>query len=207
MAQQTLSTLTIKRLAGDAKLMKKDPILQIDVYPDETNQLIWYFCIAGEPNSKYEGGYFIGRIRHNPEYPLKAPEVQMLTPSGKFHINNPICLTNTAYHPEAWSSSWTIHAFLLGFISFWDDDKSTGIGHLNENASSCKRYAADSIAYNLKHHKDVYSKFQRFVETDDDGQYLTTKPYHIIEAELNSENERKAKKKADKAASKANADD
>ncbi len=163
----TIGIICKKRLIGDIKLLKKDPHEYIDVSPDENDILTWYFLIKGPNNSDYKGGYFIGKLMHNPEYPLKPPDFMMLTPSGRFEIGKKICLSNTGYHSNEWSAMWTVHATLTGFLSIMLDDKEDGISHIHESKNLKEFYSQDSVEYNKKHHKELIKKFTRFL--DDNG--------------------------------------
>ena len=87
-----LSPLTIKRLANDLKLLTKEPLDCMDAFPKENNQLEWDFLIIGPKDTDYYNGHYLGKIIHNPEYPAKAPDFIMLTPSGRFKIGAKICL-------------------------------------------------------------------------------------------------------------------
>ena len=92
--ERTISKICTKRLNGDLRLLAKEPLDNIETYPDEDNILIWYFLIKGPEDSPYNNGLYIGKILHNPEYPLKPPDFMMLTPNGRFSINKKICILN-----------------------------------------------------------------------------------------------------------------
>ena len=157
-----------KRLIGEIRLLKKDPHKYIDVAPDENDILTWYFLIKGPEFSDFAGGYYIGKIMHNPEYPLKPPDFMMLTPSGRFMINQKICLSNTGYHSEEWSAMWNIHAILTGLLSIMLDDKEHGIAHIFNSQDERKVYAMTSMEYNKKNHLDILKRFTRFIDQDGD---------------------------------------
>ena len=52
----------------------------------------------------------------------------MVTKNGKFEPNVSICLTISEHHPESWDPVWTVRALVVGFISFFISDESTGVG-------------------------------------------------------------------------------
>ena len=162
----TLSVLTLKRLAGDLKLLKKEPLEYIDTYPDEQNILLWWFVVKGPEDSPYRGGYFIGQIQHNKDYPIKPPELIMITPNGRFAVDLKICLTNSSYHPESWTAAWNMRLFLIGFLSIMMDNTSTGIAHLSDCDSVKARpiFAKKSIEFNMANYKHIWTKFSRFVD-------------------------------------------
>ena len=161
-----LSPLTQKRILGDIKFLNKHQSEFVDAYPDEQNMLIWYFLIRGI--DEYAGGWYIGKIIHDREYPLKAPDVQMLTPSGRYTININLCLSFTKFHPEQWSSLWNVRHLLDGLHSNMNDDKTSeqGIGYIKCSPEERAIYAKESIDYNLAHYQTIYKNFSRFVNID-----------------------------------------
>ncbi|AYV81268.1 MAG: ubiquitin-conjugating enzyme E2 [Harvfovirus sp.] len=161
-----VSTITRKRLIGELKMLQKEPLELIDTYPDDKDSLLWYFLLRGPEDSEYKGGFFIGKVLHNPEYPIKAPDFMMLTPTGRFEIEKKICLTNSGYHAETWSAVWNMKTILLGFLSIMADDTTHGISHIHESKPMRKAHAEESVRYNMKYHKDVWLRFDRFVKMD-----------------------------------------
>lgn len=165
-AASTISKITQKRLTGELKLLKKDPLELIDAFPDEKDCLKWYFLLRGPDFTDYKNGFYLGIVLHDPEYPLKPPNFMMLTPNGRFEINKKICLTNSGYHQENWTSAWNMKNMLLGFISIMADDSTTGLSHIKMSAEERKKLAAESGDYNLKNYKNIWTKFDRFVKLD-----------------------------------------
>jgi hypothetical protein len=106
---------------------------------------------------------------HSPEYPLKGPDYMMLTPNGRFTPDKKICLTNSAYHPESWSAMWNIRNMLDGFLSVMVADQDGGISHIRRTTDSPKirkKYADESVAYNLKNYPTIFKKFGKFINED-----------------------------------------
>jgi ubiquitin-protein ligase len=161
----SLSRLTIKRLKGDLKLLRKDPPEYIEAFPDSENVLIWYFLVKGPDFSDFNGGYYIGKIMHDKEYPLKPPDFMMLTPNGRFDIGKKICLSNSGYHSNEWSAMWTIKAILTGFLSIMLDDKEKGISHVYQSKSIRETLAKKSIKYNNDNYPDIVKKFKRLLDS------------------------------------------
>lgn len=166
MSQPTISLLTKKRLRQDFKLLHKEPDSYFEAYPREDNILEWDFLIKGPKDSHYTGGYYVGKIMHNPEYPLKPPDFMMRTPSGRFDIEKKICLTNSGYHSSDWSPMWTIHAILAGFLSIMLDDVDNGISHIKQSKEARVIMANNSIEFNKKYLGDVIKKFTRFLDEE-----------------------------------------
>ena len=76
----------------------------------------------GARGSPYEGGYFHGKLKFPPEYPLKPPSILMLTPSGRFKPNTRLCLSMSDFHPETWNPMWSVSTILMGLQVGGDDD-------------------------------------------------------------------------------------
>lgn len=49
--------------------------------PLEDNLFEWHFTVHGSPSSDFEGGAYHGRILLPPEYPMKPPNIILLTVS------------------------------------------------------------------------------------------------------------------------------
>lgn len=166
MTNSVSTRITQKRLQGELNMLKKEPLELIDTYPDEKDTFLWYFVVRGAIGTDYEGGFYIGKLMHNPEYPIKPPEYMMLTPSGRFEIGRKICLTNSSYHTDQWSPVWNMKTLLMGFLSIMSDDTTTGLSHIKQSESERKRLAIESVKYNMTHHKNVWMLFERFVNPD-----------------------------------------
>lgn len=159
-----ISKLTLKRLKGDFKLLKKDPHEYFEAYPDDTNVLVWYFIVKGPDFSDFTGGYYVGKIMHNPEYPLKAPDFMVLTPNGRFIEDKKICLSNSSYHSNEWSAVWNIKTILTGFLSIMLDDNENGISHIHMPKDQRQVMAKQSIEYNKQRYPEIIKKFTRFLD-------------------------------------------
>lgn len=162
----TIGTTCKKRLINDYRLLQKEPCEYIDAIPDEKDMLVWYFLIKGPPDTDYVGGWYLGKIMHNPDYPAKPPNYMMLTPNGRFNINGNICMTNTGYHVSDWSPLWNIVTMLMGFLSVMTSDKDTGVNHIKSSKKDRKTYADASIEYNKKHYFNIFTRFKRFIDKD-----------------------------------------
>lgn len=158
-----MNNLTMKRLAGELKKLRKSKLPYAQACQDETNPFIFYFLLVGNKGSPYEGGYYIGKIILSPEHPSKPGSVMILTPNGRFTAGSKICLTNTDYHMESFSPIWTIEQMMMGIYSIFIEDKDHGISHITVSMHERKLYAESSIEYNLKHHPDIFKRFDHFV--------------------------------------------
>jgi ubiquitin-protein ligase len=158
--------LTTKRLQGELKNLKRymDPTYQ--VIQDDKESLRFHFMIRGLKGSDYEGGYYIGRIDLPKNYPASPGSYFMSTPNGRFTTNSEICLTNSRYHSSEWSAIWNLQTMMIGFLSIFSADVDSGISHIKESPMARKRYAKESVKYNLTNHKNIFIKFDKFVNPD-----------------------------------------
>jgi ubiquitin-protein ligase len=150
-----------KRFTGETKLLEKQPLHYITAYQDKENTLTWYFLIKGQKDSPYVDGEYIGKIVHNTDYPAKPPKYFMMTPNGRFIQDAELCLSNSSYHPETWSSNWNIISILIAFYSVFIDDKENGAGfvHPSPPDSERRKLASQSIEFNKKYLANIYNKF------------------------------------------------
>lgn len=148
----------VKRLQKELILFEKEPVPNVAVKPDTNNMLKWYFVLYGIDDDQYRNGIYLGEIRIPNDYPMKAPSMRMLTPSGRFNISEDICTTFTDYHQEQWSPKWTIQGICIGFTSFMLDDEGRGVGSISRTKEERKDYAKKSKAYNLKNYKHIFDE-------------------------------------------------
>lgn len=92
----------------------------------------WHFTVRGPADSDFDGGIYHGRMIFPAEYPMKPPNIILLTvifnfilylcifavfvpiqlqPNGRFELNKKICLSISGYHPETWLPSWSSELF------------------------------------------------------------------------------------------------
>ena len=87
----------------------------------------------------------------------------MYTPNGRFATGSTICTSNSNYHQkDGWQPTWTIETMMIGFLSLFLEDNSTGQVHYNHvrtTTSQKKRYAKQSIIYNRKNYINLYQCF------------------------------------------------
>ena len=160
------SVITIKRINGDLRKFKEENPKYFDIYPNPDNILEIYFLLFGREDTPYEGGRYIGKIIHSPDYPRKAPDYYIYTPNGRFELNRKICLTNSGFHNEAWApAAWNLVTLLEGLSSIWHSDSKedkVGIAHLTKTTpEEMKEFAKNSDNYNKKNLSEYYSKFSK----------------------------------------------
>lgn len=59
----------------------KESTEEYNAHPLEDNLFEWHFTIRGPPESEFEGGIYHGRIILPNEYPMKPPNIILLTVS------------------------------------------------------------------------------------------------------------------------------
>lgn len=155
----------MKRMKGELKTILDNKTDFVQAIPDLDDLTIFYFLIKPS-DYPYKGGYYIGKIKVPLNYPATAPSFYMLTPSGRFTTNQEICLTNSRFHPEATTSAWNINSMSIAFISIFINDDTNGISHIVKTPEERLKYAEGSYDYNILHHKDIFSRFDTFVNED-----------------------------------------
>ena len=163
-----LNKITLKRINGDFKKFNEEKPKYFDVYPNPNDMLEINFLLYGRENTPYEGGQYLGKIVHSPEYPRKAPDYYVFTPNGRFEINKKICLTNSGYHQADWApAAWNLVTLLEGFSSVWHSDikeDKIGISHMITEPGVIKSYAQKSVVFNTDNLGELYSKFPKVKE-------------------------------------------
>ena len=145
----TVRNITHKRLMGDIKLIKQNPIPGMHLEFDPENLLVWYYIIEGSEGTPFHGGFYFGRIELPENYPWSPPTVVMKTPSGRFKADKPICFSYTNFHPETWNPALNPQKVALGLVSYMNDLKEEGWTCMITSESGMKRLALSSLEFNL----------------------------------------------------------
>ncbi|KAG8237458.1 hypothetical protein J437_LFUL015987 [Ladona fulva] len=136
----------VKRLMREAVELR-EPAEEYYVQPLEDNLFEWHFTIHGPPSTEFEGGIYHGRIVLPSEYPMKPPNIIILTPNGRFETNKNICLSISGHHPETWQPSWSIRTALLALIAFMPTPGNGMIGALDYTVEERKALARRSHSW------------------------------------------------------------
>uniref|UniRef100_A0A0R3WW67 UBIQUITIN_CONJUGAT_2 domain-containing protein n=1 Tax=Hydatigena taeniaeformis TaxID=6205 RepID=A0A0R3WW67_HYDTA len=107
----------------------------------------WHFTIRGPEGSEFEGGIYHGQISLPTEYPMKPPNIMLLTPNGRFEQYRQICLSISGYHPETWCPSWSIRTALLAIIGFMPTSGAGAIGSMSVSTEERRKLAASSRSF------------------------------------------------------------
>ena len=137
-----------KRIQKEYDELKLNPLPNIKIAYDTNNLLDWYCMIYDLDEEGYKNGQYIFNIKMSPNYPFDPPEFYFLTPNGRFDIDKKLCFSNSSYHKESWSPLWTIKTIILGFLSFFLEKKSSGVGHLTLSIDEKIIFAEKSQEYN-----------------------------------------------------------
>lgn len=111
--------------------------------PLESDLFEWHFTVRGPPDTAFSDGVYHGRILLPAEYPLKPPEIILLTQNGRFEVGKRICLSVTAHHQETWQPSWGIRTILTALVGFMPS-KAEGVGALDYPDEDRRRLARKS---------------------------------------------------------------
>ena len=121
---------------------------------DEVNMRHLYFLIEGPSDSPYIGGEYVLRVELPNDYPMSAPVLRMLTPSGRFEVDKAICTTFTHFHPESWSPTYNFTNILVSFVSFMLETQGQGmalsIGGTFATEDAKKEFALASKKWNMQ---------------------------------------------------------
>ncbi|VVC41194.1 Hypothetical protein CINCED_3A011451 [Cinara cedri] len=128
--QYNNKSTAVKRLMREAKELSQ-PTDEYSAHPLEDNLFEWHFTLRGPQSSDYEGGIYHGRILLPTDYPMKPPNIILLTPNGRWETNKKICLSISSHHPETWQPSWSIRTALLALIAFMPTNSRGSLGALD----------------------------------------------------------------------------
>ena len=171
-----------QRIQGDLKVLDKERCNWYQAILDD-DRSTFYFMFRGQEDTKYRGGYYIGKIETSPNYPQTAVDYTMFTPSGRFQINNHICLTNSMFHVNdnsktySWNPNWSVHKMIEGLVLSFHGEKDSGISHIRISPSysesrkkemwnTREKHAKNSLNYNRENHLDLFLKFDQLVNPD-----------------------------------------
>lgn len=134
----------VKRLMREAAEMSI-PTSDYFAAPLDDNLFEWHFTVRGPDDTEFQGGIYHGRIIVPAEYPMKPPDIIVLTPNGRFEVGKKICLSISGFHPETWQPSWSIRTALLAIIGFMPTPGQGTIGSLDYTPDERKALARRSV--------------------------------------------------------------
>jgi len=134
----------VKRLMREAAEMS-NATSDYFAAPLEDNLFEWHFTVRGPEDTEFQGGIYHGRIIVPAEYPMKPPDIIVLTPNGRFEVGKKICLSISGFHPETWQPSWSIRTALLAIIGFMPTPGQGTIGSLDYTPEERRVLARRSV--------------------------------------------------------------
>ncbi|SPO27233.1 probable UBC6 - E2 ubiquitin-conjugating enzyme [Ustilago trichophora] len=139
----------IKRILSEARELASDSSDLYTAAPLEDNIFEWHFTLRGPANTEFASGLYHGRILLPAEYPMRPPNLMLLTPNGRWELNKKICLTFTGFHEEMWQPAWGIRTALLGLQTFMTAkaEAAVGIGSLDYPVQAREKLARQSRAW------------------------------------------------------------
>lgn len=143
------------KLLKDYNDIKLNPLENVNVWLNENNLLECYCLIHNLTDDEYLNGEYIFKIILSKNHPFNPPDFYFLTPNGRFEINKKLCFSNSSYHLESWSPMWNLKTIILGFLSFFLEQKSNGIGHINSDNLIKKKFAIESKCYNETNYNNI----------------------------------------------------
>lgn len=132
------------------------PLPNLYIAMDPNDHLKWYVLIHSLTEDCYQQGEYLFHVELSPRYPFAPPDFYFFTPNGRFEIQRKLCFSNSSYHTEMWSPIWKIKTIIVGFLSFFLEKDSKGLGHLQQVSDEKKReYAESSKVYNEEHYSEI----------------------------------------------------
>merc|ERR1711879_903943 len=125
-----LSMQAINRIKKDIGDIKRDPMDDVWIQPDEQNLSNCDVVIKGPKTTPYEGGYFWFRVQFTSEYPFKPPRVKFLTTgngSVRFNPNlyadGKVCLSKLGtWAGPSWTSIMSLKSLVITLRSILSEN-------------------------------------------------------------------------------------
>ena len=109
-----MQKLFSKRLHRE-KLQSQKQKSEVFLEPVNASLTKWHFTFYGPENSDYEKGIYHGLIMVPESYPYSPPDIVLFIRSGRYWINQRICLNASSFHCEEWSPIWTLEQIIRSF--------------------------------------------------------------------------------------------
>ncbi|KAF3908618.1 hypothetical protein AA313_de0201538 [Arthrobotrys entomopaga] len=146
--QYNKSSPGVRRILREAQEIANSPSRDFTAYPLEHDLFEWHFTIRGPPApSPFAEGFYHGRIKLSPNYPMRPPMFRFLTDSGRFEVNRDICLSISGFHEETWQPSWSIRLALIALRAFMDTDPEGQVGGLECREDTRRELAVKSQSF------------------------------------------------------------
>ncbi|KZV27539.1 CMP-N-acetylneuraminate-beta-galactosamide-alpha-2, 3-sialyltransferase 1 [Dorcoceras hygrometricum] len=107
----------------------KEPVSHVVARPLPNDIFEWHYVLEGSDGTPFAGGYYYGKIKFPPEYPLKPPDISS---------NFPVLVTQ-----------FSSYSILTGFLYFMMETTPT-FGSDTTTAEDKRRLAKSSLEFNCK---------------------------------------------------------
>lgn len=170
-------------LFGNYRRCIQDDHPHLKFVMSEDNVHVWYFMMgamidsdnkgefSGDDN-EFLGGQFFGKITATNIYPYGPPDVEMLTPTGVFPLNNnDFCIDIGKYHKDNYPATLGMDGYTKMIWSGLVGWRELGYGinlipgrtPKKQQVEIIRKASRDSQEYNRKYNPDLVEMF-RFVE-------------------------------------------
>lgn len=149
MSTKSVSSTATARLKQDYLRLMRDPVPYVIAAPLANNILTWHYVVTGPVDTPYDGGYYHGKLVFPREFPFKPPAIYMITPNGRFKVNQKLCLSISDFHPDTWNPAWSVSTILTGLLSFMVENTPTS-GSTESSDGTKRRLAQETKEFNLK---------------------------------------------------------
>jgi ubiquitin-conjugating enzyme E2 J2 len=150
-----------QRIQTEIRRFLQDPpenVPRLAIKNDDLSKI--YFLIVGPVETPYKGGEYVVEVTLPPGYPMKPPELRMMTPSGRFAPGSLICTSFANFHPETWTPSYSLTSILVSLLSFMTEESPGSVGSIQVSDAERRTMAKESKTFNRKHGYDALFEAQ-----------------------------------------------
>lgn len=162
MGEGVVSRLGLLRLAKEIRDFGNLPEYIFAAPGDNLREI--HFVIAYLPYDEaapatraYADGVYWFKLKIPAEYPFSAPALYVMTPSGRFVDEGPVCTSDASFHNRDANRGLALTAYMLSLAAYVRDDANRGsigfykhVGSPENLAMFRAQCAAGSMAHNLK---------------------------------------------------------
>ena len=138
---------------------------------DDEDLRVWNFMIGGL-DSPFRGGEFVIRLQAPPEFPMKPPSFEVLTPNGVYEPGGAICISIGEFHAKdapgaTGGNGWRPALGMKGFATealnglICHKELSSGIRIKIETPAAMAVHAKRSHAFNAGRFPALARAFER----------------------------------------------
>ena len=154
-----------ERILKEFEKLSKDPIDNIIVNYRQNEISDWHFKFIGLKETPFEGGEYHGKLEFPENYPFSPPQIQFITPNGRYKENEKISFELSDFNPKCWKPAYTVSAMLQGVFNFMMSETTDIVGSLNLKKNKIRKLARRSKEFNRKN-LIFFELFHSTVSTD-----------------------------------------